>query len=93
MDPKLNEKIRKAVPILRSAGASEIYLLGSALTDDMREDSDIDIAVAGLRPDIFFRVMAEVADILGHPVDILDLDSPAGISEYVRKSGTLKRVG
>ncbi|MCE5326723.1 MAG: nucleotidyltransferase domain-containing protein [Planctomycetaceae bacterium] len=89
----LIERIRKAVPLLRAAGAKEIYILGSVLTEEMRDDSDVDIAVSGLRQDLFFRVMAEVSDIVGRPVDLLDLDAAAGISDYVRRSGTLKRVG
>jgi len=63
----------------------KLSLFGSALRDDFRPDSDIDVLVEfepghvpGLR---FFAMQAELSEILGHPVD---LNTPQWLSPYFR---------
>ncbi len=85
--------IEKAAEVLRAAGAREIYLFGSAATGAMREGSDIDLAVSGLPPEVFYKVMAQVADILGRSVDLVDLDEVNPFTRYLKEQGELQRVG
>jgi len=63
----------------------KLALFGSALREDFRPDSDIDILVEfepghvpGLR---FFAMQAELSEILGRPVD---LNTPQWLSPYFR---------
>jgi predicted nucleotidyltransferase len=55
-------------------------------------DSDIDLAIAGLPPSLFFRVIGLVRRILKRPVDLVDLDETTPFTEYLKTSGELKRV-
>ena len=62
-----------------------LALFGSALRDDFRPDSDLDILVefepnarVGLR---FFALQRELTELIGRPVD---LNTPAFLSRYFR---------
>jgi predicted nucleotidyltransferase len=57
------------------------YLFGSAATDTMRPDSDIDVAVAAGEPLDAPRMMALIArlgDLTGRDVDLVDLNQAHG---------------
>jgi predicted nucleotidyltransferase len=91
-DAELLDRIAAAATALKAAGATEVYLFGSAATGNVDEDSDIDLAVVGLPPERFFRVMTEVIRILGRPLDLLDLDEATPLVRYLQKEGKLRRV-
>ncbi len=64
----------------------KLSLFGSAVRDDFRPDSDVDVLVEfeqghtpGLR---FFAMQAELSEILGHPVDLNTLQ---WLSPYFRE--------
>jgi len=60
IDARLNKLIRKAAAILRSYGATEIYLFGSGRTGDFdRERSDLDLAVRGIAPKDFYSAVGD----------------------------------
>jgi predicted nucleotidyltransferase len=65
----------------------KLSLFGSAIRDDFRPDSDIDILVEfdpGYTPGLsFFAMEIELAEILGHPVD---LNTPQWLSPYFREA-------
>jgi predicted nucleotidyltransferase len=88
----LEERVKRAAQALVAAGASEVYVFGSAATDTMREDSDVDLAVAGLPPAVFFRTMGTAAEILQCPLDLVDLDEDTLFTRYLREKGGLVRV-
>ena len=69
-----------------------MYLFGSAATGKMREDSDIDMAVSGLPPEVFFKAMGEAHSILGRQLDLIDLDEISLFTEYLKKKGKLHLV-
>jgi predicted nucleotidyltransferase len=93
MDKELTERLARAVAALKAAGAKEVYLFGSAATGGMRPGSDIDVAVAGLPPERFFRAMGDAADALGRSLDLVDLDESNPFTRYLREKGELQRVG
>ena len=84
--------VRLAADALRAAGAREIYLFGSVAEGKWREDSDVDLAVTGLPPAVFYRSMSRASDILRRSVDLLDLDDPNPFTEYLLRKGKLQRV-
>lgn len=95
MDPAIRDKIDKAVEILRGAGASRVYLFGSAADDGAmvgRLPHDIDLAVEGLPPEVFFGVVGLLLCELRFPVDLIDLDSGTPFVRRLRESGGLRRV-
>lgn len=88
----LESSIEAAADILRDLGAREVYVFGSAARGALRADSDIDLAVVGLPPAVFFRAASRAADILGRPADLVDLDDESPAVDYLRRSGELVRV-
>ncbi|HZN40958.1 MAG TPA: nucleotidyltransferase domain-containing protein [Planctomycetota bacterium] len=93
MNHELEQRIRSAAKRLRERGAKEVYLFGSAVTGQLRDDSDVDLGVIGLPATLFFRAMAEATRIVGRPVDLLALDRGDDIANSLLRSGELQRVG
>jgi len=89
----VTRRIREAAAALRATGAKEVYLFGSAAGGPFAESSDVDLAVSGLPPDLFFRAMSRAAKILGRPLDLIDLDEDTPLTRYLRHEGELRRVG
>jgi predicted nucleotidyltransferase len=85
--------IRRATSELKSAGAREIYVFGSAAKGTADPVSDLDLAVSGLPPAVFYRVGARLSDLLGRPVDLIDLDASTPFTRYLREENELVRVG
>ena len=93
MTDEMNRLVDKAVSALKAAGAKEVYVFGSASKGKMRPNSDIDMAVSGLPPEVFFRAMAKASRALGRPIDLIDLDEDNPFTRYLKKEGELQRVG
>ncbi len=88
----LEELLQKAAAILRRAGAHEVYVFGSAVNGRLHERSDIDMAVSGLPAQIFFLTMADVSEVFGRSVDLVDLDVRSPFTDYLKEEGELRRV-
>jgi predicted nucleotidyltransferase len=93
MTAEIAERVDKAARVLLAAGASEVFLFGSAALGSERESSDIDLAVAGLPGDVFFQAMGMAGDILQCPFDLVDLDEDNAFTKYLKEEGELVRVG
>jgi uncharacterized protein len=93
MTDELKVSIGKAATALKAAGAKEVYVFGSASKGQMRPDSDIDLAVSGLPPEVFFRAMGIASRALGRQVDLVDLDEDNPFTEYLKHHQELVRVG
>jgi len=93
----VNDKIRfavdRAAAVLKELGAREVYVFGSAARGTMREDSDIDLAVTGLPPGVFFRAWARIDDVGDREIELVDLDVESAFTRYLREEGELLRVG
>jgi len=85
--------IQRAAAELKSAGAREIYVFGSAAKGAENAASDLDLAVSGLPPSIFYRMGARVSDLAGHAVDLIDLDVNTPFTRYLLAENELVRVG
>ena len=92
MDDTLRQRLKQAAEALKEAGAKEVYVFGSAARGELDEWSDVDLAVSGLPPEVFFAAMAKAHDILGRPLDLVDLDLPDLFTEYLTRKGKLVRV-
>jgi predicted nucleotidyltransferase len=93
MTDEMNRLVDKAAAELKAAGAKEVYVFGSASTGKMGANSDIDMAVSGLPPEVFFRAMAAAHDAPGCPLDLVDPDEDNAFSRYLKSKGELLRVG
>ena len=85
--------IKRAAAELKSAGAREIYVFGSAARGRGDTASDLDLAVSGLPPSVFYRMGARVSDLIGRSVDLIDLDRSTPFTRYLRTENELVRVG
>lgn len=93
MATKLAEAITEAARILRAQGAREVYLFGSVAAGRARDGSDVDLAVAGLPPERFFRALGLAAYALDRPLSLVDLDEDTPFTRYLKAGQELQRVG
>lgn len=87
----MNERIKvdipyeKIVEFCKRNHIRKLSIFGSALREDFRQDSDIDILVEfepGHVPGLaFFSMQDELSEIIGHKVD---LNTPNFLSPYFR---------
>ena len=92
MDEQLRVVLDQAVAVLKSAGAREIYVFGSAAGGTLREHSDLDLAVSGLPPERFFKALGGAMMAAKCPIDLIDLDEESPFGEYLKTHGKLQRV-
>ena len=65
---------------------SSIYLFGSSL-DERSEPNDIDLAVEGIRPNVFFKFYGELMRNLSKPVDLVDLSRKSLFNQMIAEKG------
>jgi hypothetical protein len=64
MKAKTEILIKRAAAELKTADAREIYVFGSAAKGTGDAASDLDLAVSGLPPSVFYRMGARVSDLI-----------------------------
>jgi predicted nucleotidyltransferase len=84
--------LQRAVEILKTAGCTDVFLFGSAATGQLREDSDIDLAIRGCPKGSFFHLLGQLLLQLDHPVDLVNLDSQDAFARYLEQKGELVRI-
>jgi len=90
---KFRDDIKKASEILKKYGCSEIYVFGSIANGKFDENSDIDIAVRGLKDEHYFRVLGELGRELVSEIDLIDLDDEQNrFAQFILKQGELIKV-
>lgn len=77
---------RVIIETARKYGAKQILLFGSNLQLDV-DAADIDLAVEGILPELFFRFYGDLLFELDRPVDLIDLSDPGRFTDIVRKEG------
>jgi predicted nucleotidyltransferase len=85
----LNSAEKAAVRLKREFGVCKVYLFGTcADADRFRLDSDIDIAVLGLKPDLFFKAWATIEEEVEFPIDLIALEeAPPTLRRRIEKEG------
>ncbi len=84
--------VETAINYLKSKGCKEIYLFGSINTGVVHDNSDIDLAVKGIKPEDFFYIYGELMFMLEHQVDLVDLDLQKEFGKNLIKTENLRRV-
>jgi len=92
MTAEINALIRKAAEVLKSFGATDVYLFGSVAKGTNNKGSDIDLAVSGIPPEKFFEAMGDTFGAIRREIDIVDLDEKTPFIDYLRSHGELQRV-
>jgi len=89
---KYHNDIDKAIKILKDEGCNEIYLFGSLVNGNIRENSDIDFAVNGLPENRYFKVMGRMMMELKNSFDLIDLDEKDNPFTKTITKGELVRI-
>ncbi|MGL1890633.1 MAG: nucleotidyltransferase domain-containing protein [Spirochaetaceae bacterium] len=89
---EFQEDISNLVSYLNSIGLEEVYLFGSLARNEATDDSDIDIAVRGIKAEDFFQVYGELMMRTTHSLDFIDLNLQESFGNQLSNSGELKRV-
>lgn len=91
----MESELNKAIQILKEEfNPIVIYLFGSAARNQLRKDSDIDIAFLTeneIDPYICFMKVQELADIFKRDVDLIDLNTSSTVFK-AQVVGTGKRI-
>lgn len=87
------EDINRAVKILKEAGCADIFVFGSLAEGEVREGSDVDLAVRGCPSGKFFHVWGKLFLELDHSVDLVSLDRNDDFVRYLEKEGCLQQIG
>jgi predicted nucleotidyltransferase len=74
------------VKCAKKYNVSCVILFGSALREDA-EANDIDIAVKGVEPELFFKFYAELFKNLSKPVDLVDLSRKSLFNDLIQETG------
>ena len=85
--------IRRAVTILKEAGCTHVFLFGSLSIAQIRDKSDIDLAIRGCPRGRFFHLLGKLLLELEHPVDLVDLDRQGAFARYLEEEGGLLQIG
>lgn len=87
-----HEAMRLARILVREYGVQQVYVFGSLAQDDslLTEASDIDLAVYGLGPRLYFRALGRLQDATEFGVDLVTMESCAdSLKEVILKEGRL----
>ena len=84
--------IDTAISILKEEGCSEVYIFGSLVRGNSNSDSDIDLAVKGIRKGNFIKIFARLMSALEHPVDLVDMNSDKDFTKHIVKTKNIIRV-
>ena len=84
--------IDRSCDILRSFGAREVYLFGSLSKGSWNNHSDLDLAVRGLQPAVYFKALGELLANSAHAVDLIDLEDGSPFSKRLINKAELVKV-
>ncbi|HEY73729.1 MAG: hypothetical protein B6I35_11190 [Anaerolineaceae bacterium 4572_32.2] len=87
------KNIRRAASIIREVGCTDVFLFGSLTAGEIRDKSDIDLAIRGCPKGKFFHLLGRLLLELDYPVDLVNLDRPDAFGRYLEKEGELVPIG
>ncbi len=70
----------------RKFKVSTLYIFGSSLEDNT-DYNDIDLAVRGIKPELFFDFYGELLRKLSKPVDVVDLSQDSLFNRIIEEKG------
>ena len=81
----INEEEKKIIiQYAKKYNVSKVYLFGSSLDQD--EYNDIDLAIHGIEPSLFFKFYGELMRNLPKPIDLIDLSEKTLFNKLVEKN-------
>ena len=92
MPDSFRADIERAIGILKKYGCSEIYIFGSLTNNDFNDESDIDIAIKGIKPELFFRAYSDLMFELEHSVDFINMETQKRFINFLTEIKEIVRV-
>ena len=92
LPPSYKEDIEKAIEILKNEGCKDIYLFGSLTKGNIKDGSDIDLAIKGCPSGKYFNLIGRLMVELDHSVDLVNLDKDEDFASFLDKEGELVYV-
>jgi len=90
---RLLDRVREAAAVLKHRfGVRQVFLIGSLAHEGwFMPDSDVDIAVEGLRSEDYWQAWRVVEEIIEErPVDLIDLETAGeSLQQAVRRYGVV----
>ncbi len=80
-----DEEKRIVTDLARKYKIGKLYLFGSNLSSG--EANDIDLAVDGIEPSLFFRFYGELMMQVARPMDLVDLKKESMFNSIIKKEG------
>jgi len=90
---KYQEDIVKASNFLRKEGCRTVFLFGSMVKGNIRENSDIDLGIKGLPPEKFFNVYSKLYMNLDNDFHLVDFDYENDFFSLLKKQGEIIEIG
>jgi predicted nucleotidyltransferase len=90
---KYQEDIKKANVFLKNEGCKSVFLFGSLVTGNIRDNSDIDIGIKGLPPEKFFKAYSKLYMNLNNEFHLVDFDYENDFFSLLEKQGEVVEVG
>jgi predicted nucleotidyltransferase len=84
--------IGRSCEILRNFGAREVYLFGSLSKGLWNDHSDLNLAVRGLQPAVYFKAPGELLANSAHTVDLIDLEDGSPFSKRLINKAELVKI-
>lgn len=84
--------VQTAIHILTEAGCAQVFLFGALARGEVREGTDIDLAVQGCPRGSFFPLYGRLLLELEHPVDLVSLDVQEPFSQHLQEEGGLIQI-
>ena len=79
----MTDEIKKGAEFLKAKGATEVYVFGSWARGSARPNSDLDLAARGLSDTHFYRLLADLEDLVKRHVDLVLLDDGSAFASHV----------
>jgi predicted nucleotidyltransferase len=77
---------RKIQDLARRYGVKRLILFGSSAREG-EDGRDIDLAIEGFPPGLFFRLYGDLLLSLSKPVDLVDISEPSKFSSLIIEEG------
>ncbi len=88
--PNIKLKLDKIIDYLKNIGCSKILLFGSYAEGKINSNSDIDIAVSGIKALEFYKAIAKLPLLINTAVDLVDFDDlPPYFQKSIQKNGII----
>ena len=89
---KLNREVRSAIKdFAKKFNLKRVYLFGSLVRkENFHKNSDIDLAVEGLKSEKYLQAWGELEEALNHPFDLVQIEKATGtLKEIIKNEGVI----